>query len=138
MAHIQKACLFVAPGRERECCAVVDHHATGVVEIWLWAVVGPVHPVRKRAPLFFECFPQVCPEPVLAHQSFLVTYKMAQKICVFLHIFRRGVLHSFVAQGEDVVGLGLLGVHRAGGIARAVAIAIGWREMEVRSVAGRW
>jgi hypothetical protein len=30
-----------------------------------------------------ECFPQVCPEPVLVKRSFSNVFKMAQKICVY-------------------------------------------------------
>jgi len=49
---------------------IIRQHLKGV---WcVGVVVQVVHVPAENASLFFECFPYVCPEPVLVKRSFLV------------------------------------------------------------------
>jgi hypothetical protein len=63
--------------------------AACVFKLWAYFVRIKTRPLRKNGP-FFECFPYVCPEPVLANSSFCI-YQWLKKT-VFAHPNKHGRL----------------------------------------------
>ena len=50
----------------------ISHGEGKVIETSKFAEIGWINTCKKTHVDFFECFPYVCPEPVLAKSSFLV------------------------------------------------------------------